>query len=264
MRELSEEQLDGLMQRIREARDHKLALSGDDYDVLMSAMLMLANMQERLQNNDLTLTKLKKLLGMVNSSEKLDKLRPDATDESQNAKPARPKGSHGRKSKNKRRTGNPPIKPTVHHHSVEGLSKGDSCPVCSLGKVYKYNPATLLRITAHSPFTREQHVIEQLRCNGCGEIFTADLPEDVKTDGRADQQYGYSAIAMMGIQRYFGGSPRIVRKPCSSCSACTSLPPRSLISVRSWPTPLSRCLISSRNWLPMPSGSIWMTPLTAF
>lgn len=47
------------MQRIREARDHNLALSSDDYDVLMSAMLMLANMHERLQNNDLTLSKLK-------------------------------------------------------------------------------------------------------------------------------------------------------------------------------------------------------------
>lgn len=207
MRELSEEQLDGLMDRIREARDHNLALSGDDYDVLMSAMLMLANMQERLHNNDLTLTKLKKLLGMVGSSEKLSKLRPENTDEDPGAKPNRPKGTHGRKARNKRRTGNPPIKPTVHHHSVEGVSKGDSCPGCSLGKVYKYNPATLLRITAHSPFTREQHIIEQLRCNGCGEVFTAELPEAVKTDGRADQQYGYSAIAMMGIQRYYGGSP---------------------------------------------------------
>ena len=75
VRELTEEQLDGLMQRIQEARDHNLALSGDDYDVLMNAILMLANMQERLSKNDLTLTKLKKLLGMVNSSEKLDKLR---------------------------------------------------------------------------------------------------------------------------------------------------------------------------------------------
>lgn len=207
VRELSEEQLDGLMQRIREAREHNLALSSDDYDVLMSAMLMLANMQERLNNNDLTLSKLKKLLGMVNSSEKLGKLRPEGAGKSGSTKPARSQGTHGRRSARKPRTGNRAVKPAVHHHGVEGLSKGDSCPGCSLGKVYKYNPALLLRITAHSPFTREQHVIEQLRCNGCGEIFTAELPDEVKTDGRADQQYGYSAIAMMGIQRYYGGSP---------------------------------------------------------
>lgn len=207
VRELSEEQLDGLMLRIREARDHNLALSGDDYDVLMNAVLMLANMHERLSNNDLTMTKLKKLLGMVNSSEKLDKLRPDGAAQNKEGKPTRPKGTHGRKSARKRRSANPPVKPAVHHHTIEGLNKGDSCPGCSMGRVYKYNPATLLRITAHSPFTREQHVIEQLRCGGCGEIFTAELPEQVKADGRVDQQYGYSAIAMMGIQRYYGGSP---------------------------------------------------------
>lgn len=101
---------------------------------------------------------------MVNSSEKLDKLRPGAKDESEKNKPSRPKGSHGRKGKRKSRTGNPQIKPTVTHHGVEGLNKGDSCPGCSLGNVYKYDLVTLLRITAHSPFTREQHVIEQLRC----------------------------------------------------------------------------------------------------
>jgi transposase len=76
-----------------------------------------------------------------------------------------------------------------------------------LGKVYKYNPSTLLRITGHSPYSAEQHVSEQLRCNGCGEIFSAELPAHVKADGRGDQQYGYSARAMMSIQRYFGGSP---------------------------------------------------------
>ena len=90
---------------------------------------------------------------------------------------------------------------------MDGLSKGDSCPGCTSGRVYKYNPVTLLRITAHSPFTREQHIIEQLRCNGCGEIFRAELPAEVTADGRSDQQFGFSAIAMMGIQRYYGGCP---------------------------------------------------------
>lgn len=204
IRELDEKQLDALMQRMREARDHGLALSSDDYDILMNALLMLANMQERLSNNDLTLLKLKKLLGMVNSSEKLDKLRPEAKD---GGKPAKPKGTHGRRSSNKPRSKNKPVKPTVHRHKIEGLSSGDPCPECPLGKVYKFNPSTLLRVTAHSPFTREMHIVEQLRCNGCSEVFSADLPASVKADGRSDQQYGYSAIAMIGIQRYYGGSP---------------------------------------------------------
>lgn len=76
VQELDEAQLDALMLRIREAKEHNLALSAEDYDVLMNAMLMLASMQERLNNNDLTVAKLKKLLGMVKSSEKLKDLRP--------------------------------------------------------------------------------------------------------------------------------------------------------------------------------------------
>ena len=207
VRELSEKQLDGLMQRIREACDYNLALSSDDYDVLMNAVLMLANMQERLSNNDLTMSKLKKLPGIINSSEKLDKLRPGANGKNQSVKPSRSKGTHGRKGSRKPRSRTPSVKRTVHRHAVEDLNKGDSCPSCALGRVYKYNPSTLLRISAHSPFSREQHIIKQLRCNGCGEIFSAQLPPAVKADGRADQQYGYSAIAMMGIQGYYGDSP---------------------------------------------------------
>jgi transposase len=71
--DLSEQQLDELMARIAEAREHGMALSADDYDLLRSAVLTLATVQERISHKDLTIVKLQKLLGMVNSSEKLDK-----------------------------------------------------------------------------------------------------------------------------------------------------------------------------------------------
>lgn len=99
------------------------------------------------------------------------------------------------------------MKPSVHHHEISDLSKSDHCPSCSAGKVYKYQPALLLRITGHSPYSAEQHVSSPLRCNGCGEVFTAELPSQVKADGRTDQQYGYSARAMMCINTYFSGTP---------------------------------------------------------
>ena len=80
-------------------------------------------------------------------------------------------------------------------------------PGCQAGKVYKYHPAQLLRIVGHSPFSAEQHVSEQLRCSACHEIFTAELPPEVRADGRPDQMYGYSACAMMAIFKYFAASP---------------------------------------------------------
>lgn len=199
---ISEKDLDALIERIAEAKEHNLALSVADYDVLLNAILTLANMQERLSHNELTQSRMKKLLGMVNSSEKLKHLRPTDT---RDKKPTAKKGRANKAGRARSKT--PKIKPTVHHHKMEGLSKGDDCPECPAGKVYKYTPASLLRITAHSPYSAEKHVVEQLRCNGCGEVFSATLPEHVKADGRVDQQYGYSARAMMAINKYFGGSP---------------------------------------------------------
>lgn len=218
--DLSEHQLDQLMGRIAEAREHGMALSADDYDLLRSAVLTLATVQERISHKDLTIVKLQKLLGMVNSSEKLDKhpARPGNNKGKDKGSSAGNEGTDGakgstdtnqknKKDKRARKPKKPPIKPTVHHHGIEGLNKGDACPGCQAGKVYKYHPAQLLRIVGHSPFSAEQHVSEQLRCSACHEIFTAQLPPEVRADGRPDQMYGYSACAMMAILKYFAASP---------------------------------------------------------
>ncbi len=215
--DLSEAQLDELMTRIAEAREHGMALSAGDYDLLSSAMLTLASLQERLSHNDLTILKLQKLLGMVNPSEQLKshpgKNKGDGADGNTktdaHAQPdtARPRTGTDTKNNRKKKDKKPAIKPTVHHHGIEGLNKGDGCPSCQAGKVYKYHPAQLLRIVGHSPFSAEQHVSEQLRCSACHEIFTAELPPEVRADGRPDQMYGYSACAMMAIYKYFAASP---------------------------------------------------------
>jgi transposase len=205
---LSEGELDALLERISDAKEHNLALSVADYDILLNTILTLANMQERLGQNELTRSRMRKLLGMVSGSEKLKNLRPQNAD-TLDTNTQKPSARKGRTSKASRKPGakTPKIKPTITHHKIESLSKGDSCPECTIGKVYKYTPASLLRITGHSAYSAQKHVIEQLRCNACGEVFSANLPESVKSDAHVDQQYGYSARAMIGINKYFGGSP---------------------------------------------------------
>ncbi|NQY65931.1 MAG: hypothetical protein HRT38_20045 [Alteromonadaceae bacterium] len=49
--------------------------------------------------------------------------------------------------------------------------------------------------------------MERLRCNTCGAYFTADLPDDVKADGKANQKYGYSARSIMAIAKHGMGTP---------------------------------------------------------
>ena len=72
--ELNTAALDALIIRAQEAIDNDLSLSTDDIKLLLNAVLTLATMQERLSNKDVTVHKLRKLLGMVQSSEKLNHL----------------------------------------------------------------------------------------------------------------------------------------------------------------------------------------------
>lgn len=73
--------------------------------------------------------------------------------------------------------------------------------------MYKYVPGQLLRISGHSPYSATRHVSERLRCNGCQQIFSAELPAEVLADGDADQHYGFSARTLMAIRRCFAGDP---------------------------------------------------------
>jgi hypothetical protein len=190
--------LEALITRVVEAKENNLALSPEDYQLLLDALLTLATTQTRLANHDVTVHKLRKLLGIEKSSEKLGSVLK------QTKKTPR--------KKNKNRHGNDeegftPVKPTVIVHPIADVNKGDTCGECLTGKVYKTEPGSLLRITGQSPFKPEQHVMERLRCNTCGAYFTASLPADVLADGTVNQKYGYSARSLMAIYKYFAGLP---------------------------------------------------------
>jgi hypothetical protein len=63
--------LEALITRVVEAKENNLALSPEDYQLLLDALLTLATTQTRLANDDVTVHKLRKLLGIEKSSEKL-------------------------------------------------------------------------------------------------------------------------------------------------------------------------------------------------
>jgi len=63
-------------------------------------------------------------------------------------------------------------------------------------------PATLVRFTGHAPLEATVFEMERLRCNACGEVFTADEPE---TAGPA--KYDETAVAMIALLKYGTGVP---------------------------------------------------------
>jgi transposase len=79
---------------------------------------------------------------------------------------------------------------TVSH---ESLKHGDQCPGCLKGKVYEQQqPRCLVRIVGQAPLTATVYELERLRCNLCGEVYSADAPEGVGED-----KYEESAAAMI-------------------------------------------------------------------
>ena len=89
------------------------------------------------------------------------------------------------------------------------LHPGDLCPACQKGKLYRLpQPAVLLRIRAMAPLLASCYELERLRCNTCGEVFTAETPDGVGPD-----KYDETAAAMIGLLRYGSGLPfnRIAR-----------------------------------------------------
>jgi len=189
--------LDALIERLNEAKEYNLTLSAEDIQLLLTALATLITLQDRLSSHDITLHKLRKLLGIVTASETLSSLLKGKSSSS-SKKPRSPK--------NRKHTV-PRNKPPVVHHALNDLNKGDRCPACDRGSLSKHEPAILLRITGHSPYEAVKHVSERLQCNACGEYFTAPLPGDVEADGGAHQKTGYSARSLMAINKYFMGAP---------------------------------------------------------
>src|SRR3954447_3434828 len=83
------------------------------------------------------------------------------------------------------------------------LHSGDQCPECLRGKVYRQKePATLVRFVGHAPLEATVFEMERLRCNACGEVFTADEPEMA-----GHTKYDETAVAMIALLKYGTGVP---------------------------------------------------------
>ena len=194
--EINRAELQELISRVEYAIENDLSLSNDDLKLLLAAINTLCEVHDRMEKDDLTLTKLKKLLGMVTSSESKGKKNRKA--------PKNPNSKNSTKNNKSNKKEHPPK--TVSH-AITGITKGDFCPHCNTGKLCKYNPAILLRITGHASFEASKHIREQLRCNACQEIIKAELPQEILDDGLDTQMYGYSARALMAINKFYSGLP---------------------------------------------------------
>ena len=100
------------------------------------------------------------------------------------------------------------VPPRIAGHQSRGsarvLKAGDPCPDVECGgKVYmQRDPGVLVRVRGQAPIAATVYELEKLRCNLCGEVFTATAPE-----GAGEKKYDESAAAMMAMLRYGSGFP---------------------------------------------------------
>ncbi len=62
------------------------------------------------------------------------------------------------------------------HVAHPTLRAGDACPACGEGTVYDKVPGVLVRITGRPPLSATVYQLQKLRCNLCGQVFTAGSP----------------------------------------------------------------------------------------
>ncbi len=196
----------------------KTVLSPEDHDKLEAAVDTLAFLTRELEAKGTSIKRLRKLIFGA-STEKTSQVFPDQdedghdgpTSDLDRAENADTKGAGSdKKSKPKRKghgrkgaaeyTGADKV--TVPHGT---LKPGDPCPApgCDKGKVYQQaDPAVLVRVTGMAPLSATVYELQRLRCNLCGQVFTAQAPQDVGQD-----KYDETAAAMIGLLKYGCGLP---------------------------------------------------------
>ncbi len=85
--------------------------------------------------------------------------------------------------------------------SLELMKPGDRCP-CGKGNLYETDDSPLVRIVGQAPIQADVYRLQRLRCNTCGDVFTAEAPEGV-----GSEKYDATSTAMVALMKYGSGFP---------------------------------------------------------
>lgn len=190
--EISREDLESLLERVRPS------LPEEDFGKLKAVVEGLELLTELIADKDTTIRDLRKLLFPLVTEKTREVLeRAGFSDESKPAPEEKKKPGHGRNGVD---AYSGATRVEVSHGQ---LTAGDHCPGCEKGRVYvQQDPGVLVRIAGQAPLTATVYELERLRCNLCGEVFTAKTPE-----GAGEEKYEDTAAAMIAQLKYGSGMP---------------------------------------------------------
>jgi len=188
----------------------KTALSEEEYAKLHAAMETLIFLTAELEKNRVSVQRLKQLLFGA-TTETTRKVIERILDDAGKAKPSAGSTAAGGQQ------ASPPEKAPGHGRNGaqayvgaqtvrvphESLKPGDPCPSCKKGTVYQTaEPARLVRIRGQAPLGATVYELQRLRCNLCGEVFTAQTPAGV-----GPAKYDAESASMIALLKYGSGLP---------------------------------------------------------
>ena len=208
--ELDVEQREALLRRAEQA-----GIEPDDLRKIRAVFESYAYVAELIDHKNTTLARLRKLLFGASTEKTVDVLgRQDASvaapsdgaessattaaaPSPANEHPPAKRPGHGRHGADAyggaRRV-------AVRHESLQG---GDACPDCRRGIVYILsNPGVLVRFVGQAPLAATVYELEKLRCQLCGQVFTAPSPPGV-----GDKKFDETVASMIALLKYGRGVP---------------------------------------------------------
>ena len=183
------------------------AINEDEYAKLHAAMETLIFLTQELEKKHVSIQRLKQLLfgastettrkvmeRILDEAQKKSKSGDDAAKAKETAEKAKGHGRNGAQDY---------IGATTVRVPHTSLKPGDDCPKCQKGTVYETaDPSRLVRIRGQAPLGATVYELQKLRCNLCGEIFTAPAPPEV-----GPHKYDAESASMIALLKYGSGLP---------------------------------------------------------
>lgn len=193
--DVSTEELETLLEQAR-----REPLREEGYEKLRAAIRTLAYVTELLGKQETSLAALRELLCPATTEKTAKVLEQAGIDGGEKKLERAPKTAVAGHGRNGAAAYSGARKVPVPHAL---LKIGDACPDGCGGKVYpQRDPGVLVRVHGQAPIAATVYELEKLRCNLCGEVFTAAVPEGV-----GEKKYDETAASMIALLRYGSGFP---------------------------------------------------------
>jgi hypothetical protein len=211
--ELTQEQLDALLLRVKDS-----ALQPGDYEIIKAALDTLRFLEQAYEEKTVSIKRLLRMLFGARTEKTKTVVVADDGDKKASGNNLCD-GTNDAYDSQRGPCKEDPVKKRRKGHGRNGadayrgadkivvahlqLKSGDPCPLCLKGRVYRMKmPGVVVRIVGRPPLDAKVYELEKLRCNLCGEVFTAPLPEQAESE-----KYDETARAMIGILKYGFGFP---------------------------------------------------------